>query len=67
MAPDLDNPHHSGLTRPHGYVRVELDAETWRSAYRVVETVTSPVSAASTATSWEVKHYKPGAVPVPAV
>ena len=46
---------------------VERYADTWRSDYRVVETVTSPVSAAWTATSWEVKHDTPGAVPVPAV
>jgi alkaline phosphatase D len=65
---DPDNPHHL-WTEPysHGYVRVELNAETWRSDFRVVETVEQQSSAAWTASSWEVEHDRPGADSVPAV
>ena len=67
IALDPDNPHHLWGDRHHGYVRVELNARTWRSDFRLVDTVASPVCRVWTESSWEVKHDKPGATPVPAV
>jgi len=47
----------------HGYVRCTVDPQGWRSDYRVVSTIASPVATVSTAASFQVEDGQPGALP----
>jgi alkaline phosphatase D len=60
---DPSNPHILLDDFHRGYVRVELDREneTWRSDFRVVDTVLQPDVPAWTLESWIVHHGVPGA------
>jgi len=60
---DPNNPHILLDDFHRGYVRVELDREheTWRSDFRVVDTVLQPDVPARTLESWIVHHGVPGA------
>ena len=61
------NPHVLFENFNRGYVRVEVDRDTWRSDFRIVETVTRRENvAASTLESWVVENGKPGAIPASA-
>ena len=61
---DPNNPHILLDDFHRGYVRVELDRETWRSDFRVVDTVLQPDVPARTLESWIVHHGVPGASPL---
>ena len=61
---DPNNPHILLDDYHRGYVRVELDRETWRTDFRVVETVLRREDVpAWTLESWTVENGSPGAVP----
>ena len=62
LAPSPCNPHHLWKDLHHGYVRVELDADAWRSDFRVIDTVDAGENMTVwTETSWEVTPDEPGA------
>jgi alkaline phosphatase D len=61
----VNNPHILRDEFSRGYVRVELDRNSWRTDFRVVASVTTPeFQPAWTLESWIVEHGKPGAHPV---
>jgi alkaline phosphatase D len=60
---DALNPHILLENYQRGYVHVEITSETWRSDFRVVDTVRRREKVtASTLESWTVENGKPGAV-----
>ena len=64
---DQNNPHILFENFQRGYVRVEVDRETWRTDFRVIDTVSrSQDVPASTLESWIVQHGQPGAFPATA-
>jgi alkaline phosphatase D len=63
---DANNPHILLNDYHRGYVRVELTRDTWRSDFRVVDTVRNPDTKnvpAWTLESWIVQNGEPGALP----
>jgi alkaline phosphatase D len=64
---DPDNPHILFEAFRRGYVRVELDRDTWRSDFRTVDTVQRRENVpAHTLESWMVHNGQPGAFPASA-
>jgi alkaline phosphatase D len=59
---DPDNPQLLFFNNQRGYVRVLLGPESWTNEFRVVESVRTPTSPASTAATFVVENGKPGAV-----
>ena len=55
------NPGLKYFNNQRGYVICTVTPETWRSDYRVMESVTSPQSKVSTAASFVIENGKPGA------
>jgi alkaline phosphatase D len=59
---DPNNPHILLDDYHRGYVRVELDSETWRTDFRVVDTVRRREDVAAwTLETWMVQNGEPGA------
>jgi alkaline phosphatase D len=67
FVPEPFNPQIRWQDLHHGYVRVDLTDDVWRSDFRVIDTVASENVRVWTESSWEVVPDKPGAVQVPAV
>ncbi|MBL8756430.1 MAG: alkaline phosphatase D family protein [Planctomycetes bacterium] len=58
-------PHNPGLRhldRHRGYVLCEVDAQEWRSDYRIVDVVTRPGGTTTCAASFTVRAGRPGVV-----
>ncbi len=58
------NPHvryFDGTT--HGYLRCDVDRSTWRTQFRVVDSIASESSPVRTSASWVVEAGQPGAMP----
>ncbi len=58
------NPHvryFDGTT--HGYLRCDVDRSTWRTQFRVVDSIASDSSPVRTSASWVVEAGQPGAMP----
>ena len=56
-----NNPHLLYGDESHGYARVRLTADEWRTDYRAVSTVAKPEATISTVSSWVVDPDEPGA------